>query len=685
MTIPPSTPPLPNRTRIPWFVRLFIGVGCLLVLLLALAVPVANWHGKRAWERCRRELAARGESLDWKHYIPSPVPDAQNVFSAPHMTNWFVGHGQQTELRDMLDPNKLAPFLAQQDPSSILAEVTYVTSNEPPHQNNMSLSLRYDAPVLSLWTNSPAAASEHEPIISMTDTPLTQAIDVLARAANLKYQLSPVLASPYYRKHLVTCHWTNIPPEQALFLLLDNSGLGWSDNPKNGALTISLGSDPASRTYMSPQTRAAIRSVLEKAILAGGSDFGSPGLTGPTGLSLVARKPNPIQPAHIVIRTSERAATVQWNRSFSSVTAGATNWTLSTVSNANGFLLVTESPCPAADYLRWSDHFEPEFTATREALKRPYARRDGSYEPAIAAPVPNFVAIRNLARTSAQRAQCDLLLDKPEDALRELTLIHDLRRLSDGDPSDKYITLVSAMINVAVCHIYIGVVADGLRLHAWHDSQLQAIQKQLGELNLCALVANSLRCERAMMESTFETTFNSRIPNGQIAPLPRAAKLLKGWVYQNQVTLARLEQKLIDSYDPTNNVIRIDLANSFKQEEQTLGTHVQTWIASIGVSDFSKALARAASEQTAANQARIVCALERYRIAHGNFPDSLDALTPQLIEKLPHDIMNSQPLKYHRENGDRFQLYSVGWNQIDDDGVTSTNLDQGDWIWPPAK
>ena len=36
--------------------------------------------------------------------------------------------------------------------------------------------------------------------------------------------------------------------------------------------------------------------------------------------------------------------------------------------------------------------------------------------------------------------------------------------------------------------------------------------------------------------------------------------------------------------------------------------------------------------------ARVACALERYRLAHGSYPETLDALAPQFIEKLPHDL-----------------------------------------------
>ena len=50
-------------------------------------------------------------------------------------------------------------------------------------------------------------------------------------------------------------------------------------------------------------------------------------------------------------------------------------------------------------------------------------------------------------------------------------------------------------------------------------------------------------------------------------------------------------------------------------------------------------------------------------------------------EKLPHDIIGGQPLKYHRTADARFVLYSVGWNEKDDGGVPGKAGAEGDWVW----
>jgi hypothetical protein len=79
--------------------------------------------------------------------------------------------------------------------------------------------------------------------------------------------------------------------------------------------------------------------------------------------------------------------------------------------------------------------------------------------------------------------------------------------------------------------------------------------------------------------------------------------------------------------------------------------------------------------------------LERYHLARGEYPETLDALAPQFIQTIPHDLIGGQPLKYRREKGE-FVLYSVGWNQNDDGGVDGLrkegllDIAKGDWAWP---
>src|SRR5207245_1093125 len=67
-------------------------------------------------------------------------------------------------------------------------------------------------------------------------------------------------------------------------------------------------------------------------------------------------------------------------------------------------------------------------------------------------------------------------------------------------------------------------------------------------------------------------------------------------------------------------------------------------------------LRKAAQAQTAASQALLACALERYRLAHGQSPESLAQLTPQFLSQLPNDVLTGRPYKYQRNKPDQSDL-----------------------------
>ena len=70
-------------------------------------------------------------------------------------------------------------------------------------------------------------------------------------------------------------------------------------------------------------------------------------------------------------------------------------------------------------------------------------------------------------------------------------------------------------------------------------------------------------------------------------------------------------------------------------------------------------------------------ALERYRLRHGQWPDTLKELVPGVVERLPPDPFGDGPFLYRRA-GDDFFLYSVGPNGIDDGGTAPSGTPSHD-------
>ncbi|HTL57575.1 MAG TPA: hypothetical protein VL361_17955 [Candidatus Limnocylindrales bacterium] len=349
--------------------------------------------------------------------------------------------------------------------------------------------------------------------------------------------------------------------------------------------------------------------------------------------------------------------------------------------------------CWAADYLACTDALAPEFDQMRSALKRPYARREGDYEHTWAVPIQNFITIRMVAQVLSQRAQCDLLLGKPEAAVRELTLLHDLSRLLDSKP----MTLVGAMINVAVCGLYTSIIGDGLRLHAWREPQLVVLQKQLEEIQLLPQLVEAMDTERVSACHLFETTrvadletifvFGRDKPSfwAKIQePTFWALRCMpRGWFFQNMAALARREQAFLETIDPTKNTIKAHVADEIGGEAIAWVTHPSpyTVLARVAMPNFLKATQTVAQKQTIANQALLACALERYHLARNEYPERLAAVSPEFVARVPTDVITGESMWYRRVDPQHFLLYSVGWNQTDDDGKAGKSLTEGDWVW----
>ena len=124
-------------------------------------------------------------------------------------------------------------------------------------------------------------------------------------------------------------------------------------------------------------------------------------------------------------------------------------------------------------------------------------------------------------------------------------------------------------------------------------------------------------------------------------------------------------------------------------EEDTRHFNLFTVLERVLMPELDAAARRFAYAQNSVDLARTAMALERYRLAHGEFPESLDALVPQFIAEVPHDVIGGKPLKYRRETGGSFVLYSIGWNETDEGGTVvfkgnsskTVDSEKGDWVW----
>lgn len=225
-------------------------VLCGLALLIVAFYAEENWRGKRAWEKCKADLEAKGETLDWNKFIPPPVPDDQNFFAAPKMQEWFVKSksGKESELVRKL----------KHEPSSVtIAEVTIVPATETNFLQGADLQLRYVSPGAALfdvaeWSTNVVTS------IQLEDVFVTQAIPVLAKKAGIRYQLDSQITygqagtnGEILSEPMATLRWEQIEYRAALLTLLNQYNLQLIDGSNSTVATIVVKSN-APAIYASP-------------------------------------------------------------------------------------------------------------------------------------------------------------------------------------------------------------------------------------------------------------------------------------------------------------------------------------------------------------------------------------------------------------------------------------------------
>jgi len=357
----------------------------------------------------------------------------------------------------------------------------------------------------------------------------------------------------------------------------------------------------------------------------------------------------------------------------------------------------------AEDILVALGKFDEELKELHEAAAaRPRTRFPIEYEsqPAWGILLPHLSHIKGLTILTHVRAVAELEARRPADAFADLKLGF---RFSDNLREEPL--LINHLVRIASLAINLQTVREGLVRHAWTDAQLAELEKYLGSLNLLAEYKLAQRGERALTTSGLDwlsrqgigaNAFNylsSDEGGGGFAPISWAFP--SGWLRQNMLTISRMHQDFtLAAADEHARRVFPEVCDRLDSNVEKMRYRPYTTFAKLLMPALSKAIRRSARMQTTVDAARVALALERYRIANDALPDTLEALVPHFLRAIPNDLLDGKPLRYRRNPDGGYLLYSVGWNQTDDNGEIawskgkdpSVDISKGDWVWQmPAR
>lgn len=345
----------------------------------------------------------------------------------------------------------------------------------------------------------------------------------------------------------------------------------------------------------------------------------------------------------------------------------------------NFFAVPSQPQTPAADVLLALSRYNSAIESLRKASERPGSRPPLDYSNPLAtasAQLPFFREMKGCIQVLQLRAISELSAGENAAAFEDVKL---MLRLTDS--LQKQPTLIAQLVTMALWNFAIQPIYEGIARHQWNDAQLVELDSELSRFDFLANYEFIMRGERAFSIAMIgyiqqQYRLNPFYPRYRLAN----AQMFQRWI----LPAADLKQRTMSPRKTR------DLQKSEATEWKK--TTLYNMLAKINFSALSKAQVRFAKSQSSVDLTRTACTLERYRLKHGNYPESLDALAPQFMTKLPHDIINGEPLRYHRADGNHYTLYSIGWDEKDDNGTVAKKkpgrmeLEKGDWVWQiPAK
>jgi hypothetical protein len=349
--------------------------------------------------------------------------------------------------------------------------------------------------------------------------------------------------------------------------------------------------------------------------------------------------------------------------------------------------------------------------------------------------LPYLSQTKQAAQLLYSAAICDLHRGDAESAARRLQA---LLAISQGSTDERLV--ISQLVRFAVTAIGAAGTWELLQSPRVTDEQLAQIQSDWSRLEFSLAAENAIAMERAMGQMTIEQMRESStefrkvasgfawLPAGPTAAgggdwFDQVEQFAKGtwdtarlkaketawrfsWAYTDQLRTLRGLQVLIDS-------VRQARTNGNFQESIKAA---EAEFKALGIQDakeeefpnpsgdvdirrmFSKSILSLPSffkkvmNVEVSRQLMVTAiALQRYKLAYGNYPPDLAAVVPQFLPALPHDPVDGKPLRYRPNSDGTFLLYSVGDDGEDDGGDSrpakaeskSFYWQRGrDWVWP---
>jgi hypothetical protein len=317
--------------------------------------------------------------------------------------------------------------------------------------------------------------------------------------------------------------------------------------------------------------------------------------------------------------------------------------------------------------------------------------------------------VYDIARHYLVRSLAKLQLGQTDAAFEDVMMVLFLGECFRDEPF-----MLAAQARIGGRQMVLQCIWEGLARHQWSSNQVAQFQTRLDEYNILADGPKIFEWDRIYMNGMIDFArtnwhefkmdcMSDEEEDGHDSCLSKEQFVIaylypKGWLYLEQKLCNESQIQLYRQYLMfEGGIINPDKVEAYQDQVDGYFLPAPFWKNySVHQMLFAGnlyprqkwACIKLANSQTANNLALVACALERYRMAQGQYPEKLEDLVPDKLAHLPFDVVNGMPLRYRTKLDGTFILYSVGWNNKDDDGmITDRDVkgfpieDKGDWVW----
>jgi hypothetical protein len=366
---------------------------------------------------------------------------------------------------------------------------------------------------------------------------------------------------------------------------------------------------------------------------------------------------------------------------------------------------------PGRDILAGFAKNDPLIAELAAGLTRPEAQWTPSWktrklpEPYTADYGPYTISISKIVTMLGLRAVAEVHAGDAPTALQSMLIALRINQANMGNPF-----LYGALISCGDSKMISADVWELCNAQSGTDADYQQLQEQLERLDYQKSLLYSMRSEVTVAVDAMGYLNIHGFPNVIVFPLdnswesenipPLVNRLIpNGWYEGNT---AMMTQWYLDYYIKPLRQGGIK-AMLPKQEElwtildrkrrQPVLEGLDDVMAVITLSGVRGVIFRAIYAQSGINEAIAACALERYRIEHGSYPDSLQAANHAGETSIPMDAISGKSMGYRRTSNGKYMLWCVSLSGNDHGGkrvldakaprLTKFNDPSytGDWVW----